>query len=112
MSETYVYAHLPQNEDIGFEGRSYSVTEGLLEYRGRRVLYLCAEASDVTFCDCSYASRLVSVNVKGYVTRWKYESNERGEALSEIEPISDEEEQRAIRDLVRASHNVSAVNFL
>ena len=112
MSETYVYAHLPQNEDIGFEGRSYSVTEGLLEYRGRRVLYLYVEASDVTFCDCSYASRLVSVNVKGYVTRWKYESNERGEALSEIEPISDEEEQRAIRDLLRASHNVSAVNFL
>ena len=52
------------------------------------------------------------INVKGYVTRWKYESNERGEALSEIEPITDEEEQRAIRDLVRASHNVSAVHFL
>ncbi len=108
----YVYAHLPQNEDIGFEGRSYSVTEGLLEYRGRSVLYLCAEASDVTFCDCSYASRLVSVNVRGYVTRWKYESNEKGEALSEIEPITDEEEQRAIRDLLRASQYMSTVNFL
>ena len=108
----YVYAHLPQNEDIGFEGRSYSVAEGLLEFRGRRVLYLCVEASDVTFCDQSYASRLVSVNVKGYVTRWKYASNERGQPLSEIEPISDGEEQRAIRDLVRASHNVFAVNFL
>jgi len=54
----------------------------------------------------------VSVNVRGYVTRWKYESNEKGEALSEIEPITDEEEQRAIRDLLRASQYMSTVNFL
>jgi len=108
----YVYAHLPQNEDIGFEGRSYSVAEGLLEFRGRRVLYLCVEASDVTFCDCSYASRLGGINVKGYVTRWKYESNEKGEALSEIEPITDQEEKLAISNLLRASYYMSTVNFL
>ncbi len=107
----YVYAHLPQNEDIGFEERSYSVTEGLLEYRGRSVLYLHVDASDVTFCDRSYASYLVSVNVKGYVTRWRYETNEKGEALSEIEPVTDDEGKRAISDLLRTSLNISTVNF-
>ena len=108
----HVYAHLPQDENIGFEERSYSVTEGLLEYQGQRVLYLHVEASAVTFCDGRYATYLGSISVKGYVCRWKYEMNERGEALSEIEPIMDEEEQRAIRDLLRASQYMSTVNFL
>jgi hypothetical protein len=107
----YIYTHLPQNEDIGFHERSYSLTEGLLEYGGRQVLYLIVDASSVTFCDRSYASHLVSINVKGYVTRWRYETNEEGEALSEIEPVTGDEERRAIRDLLRASHTISAVNF-
>ncbi len=107
----YVYGHLPQNEDIGFVERSYSATEGLLEYQGRNVLYLQVDASDVTFCDRSYAAHLASINVKGYATRWKYGTNERGEALSEIEPINEEEEKRAITELLRSSHNISAVNF-
>ena len=106
-----VYAHLPQNEDIGFEERSYSVTEGLLEYQGRSVLYLHVDASDVTFCDRSYASHLVSVNVKGYVVRWRHGTSEGGEALSELEPITDDEERRAISDLLRTSLNISTVNF-
>ena len=106
-----IYAHLPQDENIGFEERSYSVTEGLLEYQGRRVLYLYVEASAVTFCDGRYATYLGSISVKGYVSRWKYEANEGGEALSEIEPVGDEEERRAISKLLRASHNIPAVNF-
>jgi len=89
----YVYAHLPQNEDIGFEERSYSVTEGLLEYQGRSVLYLHVDASDVN------------------VTRWKYETNEKGEALSEIEPVTDDEGKRTISDLLRTSLNIATVNF-
>ena len=106
-----IYAHLPQDENIGFEERSYSVTEGLLEYQGQRILYLHVEASAVTFCDGRYATYLESISVKGYVSRWKYETNERGEILSEIEPVGDEEEKRAITNLLRASRNIPAVNF-
>lgn len=108
----YVYAHLPQGEDIGFEGRSYSVTEGLLEYKGRKVLYLNAEASAISFCDRSYAMHLGSTNVKGYVVRWRYGTNERHEALSEIEPVMDEGERREISKLLRDSYNLSAVRFI
>ena len=108
---SYVYTHLPENEDIGFRERSYSVVERLLEYAGRKVLYLFVEASEVTFCDRSYASHLASLNVKGYVTRWKYDKDEQGEALSEIEPIENEEDKREITDVLRASHNISTVNF-
>jgi hypothetical protein len=107
----YVYTHVTEGEDIGFEGRSYSITEGLLEYRGRKVLYLNSEASGVSFCDRSYAMHLGSINVKGYVVRWKYGTNEKGEALSEIESVMDEEEQREISKLVRTSYNISNVRF-
>ena len=108
----YVYAHLPQGEDIGFEERSYRVTEKLLDHQGRKVLYLLVEAADVTFCDRSYAMYLASVNVKGYVVRWKYETNEKSDALSEIEAIENEEEQREIGDILRTVNNVSTVSFM
>ena len=108
---SYVYTHLPEDRDIGFDGRSYSIKEGILEYRGHKLLYLNAEASAVSFCDRSYAYHLGSVNVKGYVVRWKFGANERGEMLSEIQTISDEMEKQEIAKLLRAEQNVSAVYF-
>lgn len=105
------YSHLPQDEDIGFEGRSYSATEGVLDYGGRKVLYVHVDASDVTFCDRSHASHLSSVNVKGYVARWKYGTNREGAALSEIEPVTDDRDRRAITDVLRSALNVSSVHF-
>jgi len=108
----YVYSHLPEQEDIGFEGRAYRLTEGLLDFQGRQVLYLCAEASEITFCDRSYAAHLASINVKGYVRRWKYDTGEHGEPISELEGIADDEEKREIGRLLRASHNMPTVNFV
>jgi len=107
----YVYVHVTEGEDIGFEGRSYRIAEGLLDYQGRKVLYLNSEASGVSFCDRSYAMHLGSINVKGYVVRWRYGTNKKGEALSQIEPITDEGEQREISKLLKARYNVSAVRF-
>jgi len=106
-----VYAHLPQNEDIGFQGRSYSASEGLLDYNGRKVLYVYVDAADVTFCDRSYASHLASINVQGYVTRWRYGTGESGEPLSEIEPVTDDGDRRAITDMLRSTLNVASVHF-
>ena len=107
----YVYVHVTEGEDIGFEGRSYRIAEELLDYQGRKVLYLNSEASGVSFCDRSYAMHLGSINVKGYVVKWKYGTNEKGEALSQIEPITDEGEQREIRKFLKVRYNVSAVRF-
>ena len=107
---TYIYAHQPQGEDIGFEGRSYSLAENLLEFKGRKVLYLNTEASAISFCDRSYALHLGSTIVKGYVLKWKYGANEKGEPLSEIEPVTDEVEQRDISKLLRDG-NIATVIF-
>ena len=107
----YVYVHVTEGDDIGFEGRSYRIAEELLDYQGRKVLYLNSEASGVSFCDRSYAMHLGSINVKGYVVKWKYGTNEKGEALSQIEPVTDEGEQREISKFLKVRYNVSAVRF-
>jgi hypothetical protein len=108
---SYMYTHLPEDRDIGFDGRSYSLREELLEYKGKKVLYLNTEASAVSFCDRSYAYHLGSVNVKGYVIRWKFGANEKGEMLSEIELVNEDTEKQEIVRLLRANQNVSAVHF-
>jgi len=108
----YVYVHVTEGEDIGFEGRSYRLAEELVDYQGRQVLYLKSEASAVSFCDRSYAYHLGSINVKGYVVRWKYGTNEKGETLSEIESVTGEGEQREISKLLRSSYNISTVRFM
>lgn len=107
----HTYTHLAQGEDIGFDERSYRATEMLLEYRDRKVLYLYVEASAVTFCDRSYAPHMVSINVKGYVSKWKCGASDTGDALSEIEPVEDEVDRRQIAGLLRAAHSVADVNF-
>jgi len=38
------YIHLPESEDIGPEGRSYQIKEEILDYKGRKVFCVKAEA--------------------------------------------------------------------
>lgn len=109
---TFLYTHLPQNEDIGPEGRSYNLTEFLLDFKNRKVLYLYVSASDISFCDRNYAAHLAAVNVKGYVNRWKYTINEKGETLSEVDPITEEQDRREIAEMLRTNHKVPTVNFI
>lgn len=108
---TYTYAHPPRDPVLD-EKRFTTSTEHTLEYRGRKVLYSYAEASAISFCSASGASYAGNMNVKGYVVRWKYGANESGEALSEIEPISDKKEQEEISQLLWPGMNSrSRVSF-
>jgi hypothetical protein len=109
---SFTYTHSPPEESVGPESRAYSMIEGAVEYKGRQALYLYVVASDISFCDRNYAPHMASVNVKGYVVRWKYSKNERGEELSEIEPITDKVEKREISKLLREQYGVLSVNFL
>jgi hypothetical protein len=110
IAMAYVHAH-PIRDPV-LEEKRYSLNEELLEYRGRKVLYQYAEASNVTFCTGTGVSWLGSMSVKGYVVRWRYGTNEKGEALSEIEPITDPVEQREIRVLLwPGTNDASRVSF-
>jgi hypothetical protein len=107
---TYVYAHPPQDSIL--DERRFTLSEGIMEYQGRKVLYYYAEATSVNFCTASGTPFVGNMNVRGYVVRWRYGTNENGEALSEIEPITDKKEQQEISKLLWPSPNGSTrVNF-
>jgi len=109
---TFVYRHCPRQEDIESEGRQYSITEGILDYQGRKVLYQYVEALGVSFCTVTGAAYVGNINVKGYVVKWKYGSNEKSEALSEIQPVSDAREQQEIGKLLWPTCGTPRVNFI
>ena len=96
---TSVYAH-PFSDPVLDDKRFTTSTEHTLEYKGRRVLYCYAEASAISFCSASGANYAGNMTVKGYVVRWKYGANEKGDALSEIEPVADKKEQEEISHIL------------
>jgi hypothetical protein len=104
---TYVYAH-QFSDPVLDEKRFTTSTELTLDYKGRKILYCYAEASAISFCSASGANYAGNMNVKGYVVRWKYGANESGEALSEIEPISDKKEQEEISRILWPGMNSSS----
>src|SRR4030042_119301 len=96
------YVHMPEEEDIGFPERAYQVIEeGKLEYKGLEVLYLIVKSTNFTCCDRILTSQLATVRVAGYIIRWKYGTNEKGEAISEIKTIKDKETQQEIARILR-----------
>ena len=106
------YVHLPQDEHFGFEERGYYVDEGVMEFNGRKLLYLVMESDLMSFCFFRRERRLTTIDVEGYVVRWKYRANENGSSVSQIEPVRDEEEQREIKETLQSKHAVSGINFL
>lgn len=95
QASTHVYVHA-FSDPVLDDKRFTTSTEHTLEYKGRNVLYRYTEASAISFCSASGASYAGNMTVKGYVVRWKYGANEKGEPLSEIEPITDKGEQEEI----------------
>jgi hypothetical protein len=106
-TSTFVYAH-PFSDPVLDDKRFTTSTEHTLEYKGRKVLYCYAEASAISFCSASGASYAGNMTVKGYVVRWKYGANDKGEDLSEIEPVADKKEQEEISHILWPSMNSSS----
>jgi len=104
---SYVYAH-PLGDPVLDDKRFTTSTEHTLDYRGREVLYSYTEASAISFCSASGANYAGNMNVKGYVVRWKYGADEKGEALSEIEPIIDKKDQEEISHILWPGMNSSS----
>ncbi len=106
------YIHLAnQGEEIGWEIRSYSASESVIECNDRQVLLVEVEAGGCSFCDGSYAHHLAGVNVEGYILKWKYLQLEDGLPVSEIEPLRDKAERKAVTDILKGRYNSSQINF-
>jgi hypothetical protein len=108
---SYVYAH-PLGDPVLDDKRFTTSTEHTLDYKGGRILYCYAEASAISFCSAAGANYAGNMIVKGYVLRWKYGTNEKGEALSEIEQVTDENEREEISHILWPGMNSrSRVSF-
>jgi len=101
------YAH----EELGKEVRSISggytlIEEERLRYREREVLYV-AEVDN----SCCGTGGCRFINIPGYVVSWKGEKADSGLTVSEIEPITEEEEQKEIKNLLDKKYPHSQINF-
>ncbi len=106
------YVHIdPGGEEIGWEIRSYKAMESTVEYNGKQVLLVEVEADNCTFCDGSYAMNLAGANVEGYVLKWKYRIDEKGQPVSEIEPVRDKADRKGIITLLKPRYSGSQINF-
>ena len=110
-ASTCVHVH-QSGDPVLDEKRFTTSTEHTLEYKGRDVLYCYAEASAISFCSAAGANYAGNMIVKGYVVRWKYGTNEKGEAMSEIEQVIDENEREEISHILWPGMNSrSRVSF-
>ena len=110
-ASTRVHVH-QSGDPVLDEKRFTTSTEHTLGYKGRDVLYCYAEASAISFCSAAGANYAGNMIVKGYVVRWKYGTNEKGEAMSEVEQVIDENEREEISHILWPGMNSrSRVSF-
>lgn len=110
VTSRHVYAHTPSDPVLD-DKRFTTCSEHILEYKGRQVLYCYTEASAISFCSASGASYAGNINVKGYIVRWKYGTDEKGTALSEVEPITNRNEQEEISQILWPGMNSASRVF-
>lgn len=104
----YVHPRLGEKVE-SVSGHYVLEREERIEVGGREILYFIGCGVFDTACcgsgGCSYAL------APGYILKWKH-TVENGSDVSEIEPVTSETEQQAIRKYIFSREPVGQVNFL
>jgi hypothetical protein len=105
------YTHLELGEEVaaGIAGYYIPQREVRLPHNGREVLYVIGQAVVESSC-CGTGSWIYAV-VPGYIVDWQHTKNETGLAVSEVEPIKDDEAQGDIRRIIETNDNATMVGF-
>jgi len=105
------HVHQPRDEEIRSIAGYYMVLEeGVLEYKGRNLLYLVQVAAIETSC-CGEGG-MGFVYVPGYINALKARQNGDGKWVSDVDRVSGEEDRKEITRLLRERHpNFQQVNF-
>jgi hypothetical protein len=104
------HIHPVLNEEIRTISGHYILSrEKRLPYNDRQILYYigCAVV-DSSCCGtggCAYA------RVPGYIRQWKYKLNAGNLSVTQVEPIRDKADRRALRVLIKEKEGVQQVNF-
>ena len=104
------YPHIELGEEVQFmPGYYIPMKEVRLEHDGREVLYIVGAAMVESSCcasgGCAYAI------VPGYVVAWKSKRNEAGAAISEVEPVADQDVRRQIAKIIESTEGISNIDF-
>jgi len=104
------YTHRPLGEEVRSISGYYAIDEEKrILFQGREILLAKGcWAVDSSCCGtggCGFAL------VPGYVLQWKASTNEEGQPVSRIEPVTDDEEKQALRKRILESEKVQQVNF-
>jgi len=108
MNNEYVHAEI--GEEIHFISGYYIIQEERrMKYNGRELLVVIGHAIVDNSCcgrtGCRYAL------VPGYIVNWKSRKNDKGIDVTDVHPIKDESEQRAIAKNLQAGETLQQVNF-
>lgn len=110
ISELQDFIHPNLGQEITAIGGHYVFNkEGRISFNDREVLYMVGYAVVNTSCcgvgGCAYAL------VPGFINDWKYKKDINGLFVSQIEPIRNTIEQRAIRRLIQKKEIIQQVTF-
>lgn len=104
------YTHLELNQDVPTPSGYYNPQKEVrLNYHGREVLYTVSEA--MIESSCCGSNDYCSVTIPGYVLGWKAEKNSRGLPVTLVEPIADENDRNAIREIIKNNENIILMEF-
>ncbi|MFP4476230.1 MAG: hypothetical protein ACLFOY_11785 [Desulfatibacillaceae bacterium] len=108
---TREYVHQVLGEEIRSVSGQYTVVkENRVSLGGGEVFYLVAHAMADTSC-CGMGGMAYAI-VPGRLVRWHFRETLDGEPVSQVEPVSDAEEQRRIESWIIREESVSQVRFL
>jgi hypothetical protein len=110
LSPRATYTHAPLGREVEALAGYYVVeAENRVSFEGREALVATGHMI-INNCCCGVGGCSFAL-VPGYVLRWRSAQNEKGEPVSEVEPVRDEREKEALRALILASAKVQQVNF-
>jgi hypothetical protein len=105
------HVHQTIGEEIrGMSGYYMVLEEGMLEYKGRELLYLVEAAAADTSC-CGGAG-MGFIMVPGFINALKTRRNEYDLLISDVDHIDNQEDRKEITSLLLARHpGFQQVNF-
>ena len=110
------YIHQDLGVEVSLPSGHYALVKELrLTHEDREVL--CVTGIGVVECSCCAGECIISGRggtyalVPGYLLSWKVGTSESGQPVSEVEPITDEAARKDIARSIRATENISNIEF-
>ncbi len=108
--KTARYTHQKLNEDVLAPSGYYTpLEETKIELDGREVLAVASQT--VIEASCCGIADFCSTTVPGYVVRWHYEQDARGNPVTEVEPIEDDATRERVRKALRGPGCRAEIEF-